>query len=631
MFRIDQRIVHSERGSAGCACLVEERQRIPQVGSLRDEAASHLEPHHARDVDGDAVVGGLEPVARHDVAGRGDLAERDDRVPGTDECRQESWQALSVFVSANAAGPEFAQVFVDEVVGHIRRDRVRITGRERRQVGRHDLATSVHLRDGTGARVWSNDPVADEDPDAVSPWMRDDWVSESAVPDGAVFAANARRTNHAGGVVGGRSPEPPAEDFEDRQSPPASRSSLGRRILGGTVVAALLIGSAGALLRDDPEATQTPTEPDDRSPTVSGNRSPTTTTTTPRDTIAPTTALSITVPPAVGAGDLIDIPDPIPSVVIGELPVWAERIIVVAENLAAMGPTEVITLSQAGIVNVTEFANGRTRSIDVSSVGAQAQMAFGDGTIVVFDSTTLWQIRDGEPVVESTLTDGVIFVQPWTGTGSFVVTTPATGADAPEQEWVLRADGSLQLLDDVIASESTFWSRVFSPTGESLVTRPGGVYAIDASAASTRRISSGDLLATGDRHWAIEECDETLRCTDSVIEWDTGTVMPGVLDALENFGVIDPATRISPDGRSITYRADTDGTGLRRILDVASGSTVEAGRINQFVYPDAWAADSSGLFITDRLLQFVDRTTGAITEFDGLDRVRAVATGPFSS
>jgi len=37
------------------------------------------------------------------------------------------------------------------------------------------------------------------------------------------------------------------------------------------------------------------------------------------------------------------------------------------------------------------------------------------------------------------------------------------------------------------------------------------------------------------------------------------------------------------------------------------------------------------LFITDRLLQFVDRTTGAITEFDGLDRVRAVATGPFSS
>jgi hypothetical protein len=38
--------------------------------------------------------------------------------------------------------------------------------------------------------------------------------------------------------------------------------------------------------------------------------------------------------------------------------------------------------------------------------------------------------------------------------------------------------------------------------------------------------------------------------------------------------------------------------------------------------------DSSGLFITDRFLQFVDRATGTITEIDGLDRMRTVATRP---
>jgi hypothetical protein len=36
------------------------------------------------------------------------------------------------------------------------------------------------------------------------------------------------------------------------------------------------------------------------------------------------------------------------------------------------------------------------------------------------------------------------------------------------------------------------------------------------------------------------------------------------------------------------------------------------------------------VFFTDRLLQFVDREQGAITLIDGLDRIRTVATGPFT-
>jgi hypothetical protein len=291
---------------------------------------------------------------------------------------------------------------------------------------------------------------------------------------------------------------------------------------------------------------------------------------------------------------------------------WAERRILVPENLASIAPTEVITLSQSGIVDVTELPSGRTRSVDVSELGEAAQLAIGDRTIVVFDSNTIVQIRDGEPVVESTLTDGIIFVRPWTGTGNFVVTTPSTGPSDPERDWVLRPDGTLEPLDNPFADETSFFSRVFSPNGDALFTAPGGVYAVGPD-GDARRISTGNLLATGDRHWAIEECDETLRCAYSIIEWDTGTVTAGVLDRIERFGFIDPSTHISPDGRSITFRADTDGTGRREILDVATGNTIPAGRINQLVYPDSWATDSSGLFFTDRFLQFVDRATGAIT------------------
>jgi hypothetical protein len=81
--------------------------------------------------------------------------------------------------------------------------------------------------------------------------------------------------------------------------------------------------------------------------------------------------------------------------------------------------------------------------------------------------------------------------------------------------------------------------------------------------------------------------------------------------------------------RSHSEPTPTD-LGRRGILDVESGNWIPAGRINQLVYPDAWATDSSGLFLTDRFLQFVDRTTGAITEIVELDRIRTVATTAFS-
>lgn len=505
-------------------------------------------------------------------------------------------------------------MLVDEVSGHPRGDSIGIAGLERRKKRTHDLATSVHLRDGTGHTVWSNDAVAD-DPDDASPWTRDDWLPASAVPDEQVFGVGPRSP-----VIRPSAVEPPPEDVDvPQRDAPTSGSSAIRRAIAAGVVIALLVGSAGALLRNDdepeadPETSAAPAEVVVSAPT----------------TIRPTSASVTEVPVSPEPADPVQFLGVSP-IVVGEPPAWDERTITVPEPLAAMAPTEVITLSRARVLSVTDFPSGRTRSVDVSAVGAELQLAFGDRSIVVFDSTTLLQIRDGEPVVESEVGDGIIFVQPWTGTGNFIVTTPATGPRAPEQDWVLRPDGSLELLDNRFAVETSFFSRVFSPFGDALFTAPGGVYAVDATGAA-RRISTGTLLATGSRHWAIEECDETLRCTYSIIEWDSGTVTPGLLDSIDGFGLLDPSTRISPDGRSIAYRGDTDGSGRRQILDTATGASLLAGRLNQLAYPDAWASDSSGLFFADGFLQFVDRTIGAVTPIEDLDRIRAVATGTFST
>jgi hypothetical protein len=492
--------------------------------------------------------------------------------------------------------------------------------------------------------MWSNELVADEDPNDVSPWLRDDWISDSTVPDRMVASTSARGT--AGGEQpGGSDPyaEPSPDDFDDRHAGVSSRSSrslLGRRIVAGAIIAALLIGSAAALFDTTGDSRGDPSGDTDGAPiTTTEPEQPVTPATITPATIAPATIAPVTSTPVTSTpdsttdsttdtadrADTADTADPIPSAVVGEVPVWAQRVIGVPANLASMASTELITLTQSGIVHVTEFPSGSTRSLDVSDMGAQAQLVVGDRTILVFNSNELLVIRDEEPVVASSLDDGIIFVQPWTGTGSFVVTAPAIGPDRSERDWVLRADGTLESLDNRAIADAPFFSRLFSPQGDALVTTSGGVYAIDPSGA-TRRISPGSLIAIGQRHWAVEECDEALRCEYSIIEWDTGVATTGVLDRIDRFGFIDPATHMSPDGRSIIFRGDRDGSGRREILDVASGTTIEAGRMNELVYADSWAADSSGVFVTDRSVQFIDRDTGVVTEIDGLDRPRTVAT-----
>lgn len=471
--------------------------------------------------------------------------------------------------------------------------------------------------------MWSNGDVADDDPDEASPWERDDWVPESSLPDSSVFTRRVPPPGPPPGIFG----EPSEESFADPGVPgTSSRSTVVRKVVAAAIILALLIGSAGALFRSSGNS-------DDPTPTTAATGDPPSTLEALQPSAPPVSAPSVSAPSST-AGVAVASPtneqsDGDAAVVApfreGDPPAWTTGTIAVPDRLALLAPTEVITLSQANVVAITEFPSGQTRRLDMSAMGPLLQLAVGDGAITVFSATELVQIRGSDPVVRTTVGDGVIFVQPWIGTGTFIVTTPDTGPRAPQQDWVLAADGTLELLDNRFVDESTFFSRSFSPAGDALVNAAGGVYAIDPAGDSSR-ISTGTLLATGPRHWAIEECDEALRCAYSVVEWDSGTVTPGMLDPIRSFGLIDPATSISPDGRSIVYRADSDGSGRRRILDVASGTSVEAGRINQLVYPDSWATDSSGIFVGGAELQFVDRMAGVVTSVEGLGDVRTVAT-----
>lgn len=472
--------------------------------------------------------------------------------------------------------------------------------------------------------LWSNVAVADDEPDSVSPWLSDDWVASSAVPDMEVFA----------GATRARSVDPTSESpAGSRPSRPVDRGggtsggdiaplrSPGRKLAIGVGLAAIVLTSVVLLLRGGGEAETSTTNPPASAEEQVAN---TLAASIPEPTTSVSEAvrtLSNTVAPP-GPGGFVTM---VPSVEIGQPPVWAESTIMIPENLAATAPTEVVTLSPTGVLMIVDFPDGRTRSVDVSDMGSIANLAVNDGTILVAGPRDLILIRDDAPVVGSTLSDGVIFVQPWPGTGSFIVTSPRSGPTAEEQDWVLAPDGGLSLLESALAEVGIGFGRAFAPNGDLLVTKPGGVYAVNGGGTATR-ISTGDLVANGENHYAIEECDEALRCAYSVVDWESGEVTRGELDAVSRYGFVDPATRISPDGRTIIFRDDRTGQGLRGFLDVATGNVVNAGRVNQIVYVDSWAADSSGAFFGDGTLQFIDRDNGTSTEIEGAGKIRAVAT-----
>lgn len=475
--------------------------------------------------------------------------------------------------------------------------------------------------------------MADDEPDDVSPWLDDDWLPNSAVPDMDVFASGRPTRSDAAGRASsvGAHPGRPVDRRPDAAGGnaaagdrPPSRSS-GRRLAVGAVLAIVVITAAVLLLRGGGDGATEATA----STLASGSPVANTLTTsgpeptTPVPSAVPTTVrtLSNTVAPPGPGGFVVMVP----PVEIGQPPTWGESTIVVPDRLSAMTPTEVVTLSPSGVLMLSDFPSGRTRSVDVSGMGSIANLAVNQGTIVVAGPRELVLIRDGEPVISSTLSDGVIFVQPWPGTDSFIVTSPRTGPTTAEQDWVLAPDGGLSLLDPALAEVGLGFGRAFAPNGDLLVTQPGGVYAIGGD-GTARRISTGDLVATGEHHYAIEECDEALRCAYSVVSWETGEVFRGQLDAVTRYGFVDPATRISPDGRTVLFRDDSAGEGLRGFLDVESGKVAAAGRVNQIVYVDSWAADSSGAFFGDGTLQFIDRENGTTTEIEGAGKVRAVAT-----
>lgn len=443
--------------------------------------------------------------------------------------------------------------------------------------------------------------VGDDD---ISPWARDDWTADS----------EPRLDSSA-------SPDPPG----DRRSTPARGSHGPTRmhvLLAGAVGLGFVVFGVVGLMRDDPGDPVTGTSEPASAP-LNGRAAGTDPVGTDVPITVPSTGATPTAPPGtvvVGAASN--------ALVVGDVPVWSESSIVVPSPLDSISSTtEVLTITGTGVLQRTEFPTGTTRSLDVSGLGPDTKLAASDDTIVLSDGRVVTVIEDDVAVRQFTLPDTVLFAEAWPGTRSFVVTITSSVSAQAERLLLDIDDGSLQPLTADVADALVLGAGNFLASGELLVNQPGGVYALTPDGAA-RRIGDGDLLAVGRNHYAVNECDESLSCSQFVVDASTGQRVPAMLDGLSRY-IVEPSTRVSPDGSAIVTSDRSRDTGYRQIVDVVDGRRIDIGRLVDVFDPDTWAADGSGLFVDEAgVLRFHVNGTGAVADVDGLGRIGALFVRP---
>lgn len=161
----------------------------------------------------------------------------------------------------------------------------------------------------------------------------------------------------------------------------------------------------------------------------------------------------------------------------------------------------------------------------------------------------------------------------------------------------------------------------------------GGTY--DARPDAIKRITSGNLLATGPTRWLTVECDEQFRCATTVIDRATGARHAIAASAYNYSNGGFASGVIAPDGSSaaITQIEGQEGTPMLYLLDLSTGharATKVILNSEQAFSGGAlvWSPDSRWLFIAadaGRLLVLDRRTMHTTALAANIPQIQQIA------
>ncbi len=280
-------------------------------------------------------------------------------------------------------------------------------------------------------------------------------------------------------------------------------------------------------------------------------------------------------------------------------------------------PTELIALNSDGTLLSIPIPTGAVHSIETQEGGMDVGMAVSDSSVLLYAYdgwfAKLVQMWDaGGSTVEVDVGDGIADAVAVPGTDQFIV-QPAPTPDETPHRLMLYPYGTTRVIDRGPIAELDLWKvRFESSTGDMLIAETGGTYVVGGDDV-VRRVSAGDLIAVGQNHFLVRECDATLVCGYVRVDAGSGDrVALSSSERLDALGPFDNAAALSPDGSALTY-IDWEGTPATiRLVDIITGDDAEVGPVDHsgYNYRTVWAADSSGIFLGEQgELVFFDRVT----------------------
>jgi hypothetical protein len=398
--------------------------------------------------------------------------------------------------------------------------------------------------------------------------------------------------------------------------PVPGRRRASTRVVFGFVVAGSLIAAAAtaAFLAGDDEGTSRP-----RATTA-------VTDTSVADVPAPVTpAPATTVSPAWSVVELgVDSPA-VPEITEGS---WVEWSIEPPGVLAELRrSTEVAVLTADGRLHLIRLPSGDVRSTVVTDVASDGSMALSRDAVAVARFNGLVLLTPTASVAASIRPAEVPDVVSRGDTGEFVVSGGRSSATEPEQRWIVDPAGAVTDVTGGALSEFDPWETRFLASGEFVATGPAGVVAVEVD-GTARTLSPGRLVAAGRHHVAVRRCDPSSGCTYHVIDAATGATRPAPLAELDTYRYWDTAARVSPDGRFVLYADWRRVDPSWRLVDLEAASATDLGPLGAIRLADAWAPDSSGVFLIEGEHLVFHPVDGPAAAIVGLGPIRTVATRP---
>lgn len=303
---------------------------------------------------------------------------------------------------------------------------------------------------------------------------------------------------------------------------------------------------------------------------------------------------------------------------------WTEWSIPAPAPLDAMTlPTEVVAVTDAGVLHRIEFPSGQVSSRSLPELGPSGQIAVADGSVAIptgndvvlagdDGSLVVWNVPSDRPPRVTTL-------------GSRFLVGAAGEAGGPDRQWLLDVDGTVTDIPDGPFARFPAWEPFGLPSGE-LLADDGGDIVVVGLDGRVRPIDEGRLLAAGPNHYVVQTCYRR-SCDYELVDLETAQRTPAALVALDAYRFFDTSIRVSPDGRFVRYADWRRDRPLIRIVEVTGGATIDVGELGDIRTPGSWASDSSGVFVIGDdgiVFRSVDGRTAAV--IDGLGSVRSVAT-----